>query len=162
MSKSKNEDQTKKPGMFEPGGPGGPGRREGSRNKATLVLDQIADGAGEEILRTMVEAAKGGDMRAAELILSRIWPVRKGRPVSLDLPSIQTAADLNAPRHHHGHDGSKCWRSGRRRGYCSLMGTARRTVLPGTPGHSVNTPSKMYGMTMFRLLVLPALIPVAS
>jgi hypothetical protein len=75
---------------------GGPGRPQGSRNAATLVLDKIADDAGEAILEKMVEAAKGGDMRAAELVLQRIWPVRKGRPLSLSLPLpvIKTAADV--------------------------------------------------------------------
>jgi hypothetical protein len=81
---------------FEPGNPGGPGRPVGSRNKATLALDQIADDAGKAILEKMVEAAKDGDLRAADLVLSRIWPVRKGRPISLELPKIDTAADLVA------------------------------------------------------------------
>ena len=72
--------------QFQPGHPGGPGRPAGSRNKATLALDKIAEDAGQDILKTMVEAAKGGDMRAAELVLQRIWPVRKGRPLSLSLP----------------------------------------------------------------------------
>jgi hypothetical protein len=79
---------------FQPGHPGGPGRPAGSRNKATIALDKIADDAGEDILKQMVEAAKGGDLRAADLVLSRIWPVRKGRPISLELPKIDTAADL--------------------------------------------------------------------
>jgi hypothetical protein len=62
------------------------------------VLDQIADDAGEDILSKMVEAAKGGDMRAADLVLSRIWPIRKGRPLILaePLPPIATAADAVA------------------------------------------------------------------
>ena len=47
---------------FQPGNPGGPGRPQGSRNKATLALDKIADDAGEDILNAMVGAAKGGDM----------------------------------------------------------------------------------------------------
>jgi hypothetical protein len=81
---------------FEPGNPGGPGRPVGSRNKATLALDQIADDAGKAILEKMVEAAKDGDLRAADLVLSRIWPARKGRPISLELPKIDTAADLVA------------------------------------------------------------------
>jgi hypothetical protein len=68
----------------------------GSRNKATLALDQIADDAGKAILEKMVEAAKDGDLRAADLVLSRIWPARKGRPISLELPKIDTAADLVA------------------------------------------------------------------
>ena len=86
----------KKPGLFEPGGPGGPGRPQGSRNKATLALDQIADDAGKAILEIIVEAAKGGDMRAAELVMQRIWPARKSRPIALTLPAIQSASDVVA------------------------------------------------------------------
>jgi hypothetical protein len=86
----------KKPRLFEPGGPGGPGRPAGSRNAATLVLDKIADDAGEAILEKMVEAAKSGDMRAAELVLQRIWPARKSRPIALTLPAIQSAFDVVA------------------------------------------------------------------
>jgi hypothetical protein len=86
----------RKRGLFEPGGPGGPGRPAGSRNKVSLALDQIADDAGKAILEKMVEAAKDGDLRAADLVLQRIWPVRKGRPLSLSLqlPVINTAADV--------------------------------------------------------------------
>jgi Family of unknown function (DUF5681) len=82
--------------QFQPGHPGGPGRPQGSRNKATLVLDKIADDAGEDILTKMVGAAKSGDMRAAELVLQRIWPARKSRPIALALPSIQSASDVVA------------------------------------------------------------------
>ena len=35
-------------------------------------------------------------MRAAEILLSRLWPRRKGRPVALDLPALNTAADVSA------------------------------------------------------------------
>jgi hypothetical protein len=101
MSKSKNPPKTdaeKKPGLFEPGGPGGPGRPQGSRNAATIALDKIADDAGEDIMTKLVEQAKAGDLRAADLVLSRIWPVRKGRPLTLaePLPPIATAADAVA------------------------------------------------------------------
>ena len=81
-------------GRFKPGNPGGPGRREGSRNKATLLLDALADGEAETILSKQIEKAKEGDQRAAEFILGRAWPARRGRPVSIDLPPIETAADL--------------------------------------------------------------------
>ena len=93
MSASKNEKKTRGT-PFKPGNPGGPGRPAGSRNRATLALDKIADDAGENILRKMVAAAEGGDMRAADLVLSRIWPARKGRPIALELPPIKTAADI--------------------------------------------------------------------
>ena len=49
--------------QFKPGNPGGPGRKEGSRNKATLLLDKLAENDGEEILRQTLEDAKGGDFR---------------------------------------------------------------------------------------------------
>jgi hypothetical protein len=35
-------------------------------------------------------------MRAAELILSRVWPAQKGRPVTVDLPPISAPSDLVA------------------------------------------------------------------
>jgi hypothetical protein len=92
--KSSNNGRKSGKHLFGPGNPGGPGRPAGSRNAATLLLDQLADGAASELLEKMIESAKGGDMRAAELILSRVWPVRKGRPVSLDLPAIESAADV--------------------------------------------------------------------
>jgi len=82
--------------QFKPGNPGGPGRPQGSRNKASLLLDELADGEASSILTQVMEAAKGGDMRAAEIVLARIWPVKKGRPVSLKLPSIKAATDVVA------------------------------------------------------------------
>ena len=48
------------------------------------MCDQLAEGEADGILRKTIAAAKKGDMRAAELVLARIWPVRKGRPVALD------------------------------------------------------------------------------
>lgn len=94
MSNASKDGRKKRGRPFEPGWKGGPGRPAGSRNAATLLLDQMADGAANDVLKKMIEAAKGGDMRAAELILSRVWPVRKGRPVSLDLPAIKSAGDV--------------------------------------------------------------------
>ena len=47
---SKNESQTAKPDTrFAPGNPGGPGRTQGSRNTATLILDRMADGEANAI-----------------------------------------------------------------------------------------------------------------
>jgi hypothetical protein len=90
---SKNADK-KRGKPFEKGHPGGPGRPAGSRNKATLALDKMAEGEAKDIARKLIDAAKGGDMRAAELVLARVWPARKGRPVSVELPAIETPADV--------------------------------------------------------------------
>ena len=80
---------------FEKGNTAGRGRPEGSRNRATLLLDQLADAEAEAIQKQVIEAAKGGDLKAAELILARIWPPRRGRPVRLDLPPVRTAAEVS-------------------------------------------------------------------
>lgn len=96
---SKNAIQSPKrrgPGRpFEAGNTGG-GRPEGSRNKATIILDALADGEAEAVLRKVVTAAKSGDLKAAEIILSRVWPAKKGRPVRLDLPAVKSAQDVLA------------------------------------------------------------------
>lgn len=93
-SPTKNGPKSKKKTWFARGNPGGPGRPEGSRNKATVLLDQLADGDAEAILGKVLEKARSGDMKAAELVLARVWPPRKGRRVSLSLPSIQSSHDV--------------------------------------------------------------------
>ena len=80
---------------FAPGKSGNPGGRpQGSRNKATVILDALADGEALEVLTRVVAAAKAGDLRAAEILLSRAWPARKGRAVALDLPDIRCSGDI--------------------------------------------------------------------
>lgn len=82
---------------FPKGVSGNPkGRPSGSRHGASLALDALAAGEANDILDAMVERAKGGDVSAATLILSRAWPQRKGRPTPLNLPPVKTAADLTA------------------------------------------------------------------
>jgi hypothetical protein len=56
----------------------------------------MGDDAAKEILEKLTESAKDGDIRAAEIILARVWPIRKGRPVTLDIPAIVTAGDIVA------------------------------------------------------------------
>ena len=47
-------------------------------------------------MRSVVTAAKGGDMRAADILLRRLWPERKGRPVQMHLPPIMAPSDIVA------------------------------------------------------------------
>jgi len=56
-------------GRFQPGNSGGPGRPEGSRNRATAILDRMAEDDANGIGRVVIDAAKAGDMRAAGLVL---------------------------------------------------------------------------------------------
>ena len=84
---------------FQPGVSGNPaGRPRGSRNAALAALDAIGSEAAEAVLRSVVQAAKNGDVKAAEILLRRLWPERKGgRPVALPgLPPLTSAADLPA------------------------------------------------------------------
>ena len=84
-------------GRFREGASGNPtGRRPGSRNRASLVLDALADGEAEAVLEAVARRAREGDLKAAELVLARAWPVRKGRPVVLDLPAVDTASGAAA------------------------------------------------------------------
>ena len=53
-----------------------------------MLLDKLAEADGEEILRKILDDAKAGDANARKLILDRIWPIRKGRPVSLPKRSV--------------------------------------------------------------------------
>src|SRR3954453_17402723 len=78
---------------FEPGRSGNPsGRPEGSRHATTLAVERLLEGEAEEIGRKAIELAKSGDTVALRLCLERIAPVRKDRPISLALPSMNTPA----------------------------------------------------------------------
>jgi hypothetical protein len=81
---------------FEKGHPGGPGRPRGSRNDVNLMLDQVAEEGVAAIVRKVMAAATEGDMKAARLVLGRAWTAPRGRPLQVELPAIDTPADLLA------------------------------------------------------------------
>ena len=47
-----------------------------------------------DIVRAVSDAAKGGDMQAAKIILDRLAPVRRGRPVQFTAPGGGDAKGL--------------------------------------------------------------------
>jgi thioredoxin-like negative regulator of GroEL len=79
---------------YAKGKPPGPGRPPGSRNRSTAWLDALGGEGIENVIRTVKQAAEGGNMQAASIMLARTWPNRRGRPVPLDLPEVRTAAGL--------------------------------------------------------------------
>ena len=84
----------KKGRPFEPGNKKGIGRPVGSRNNATILLEKMMADDGEKVVQAVLIAAQAGDMTAARLVLDRICQPRKGRAIKLDLPKVETAADL--------------------------------------------------------------------
>ena len=79
-------------GRFARGNPGGPGRPRACERAA--ALDLLAAEAGADLIEVALSEAKKGNLRAVEMLLDRIWPVRRGRPVEVDVPPIRTIPDL--------------------------------------------------------------------
>jgi hypothetical protein len=89
-------EKQQRPQLFQPGQSGNPkGRPRGSRNRATLLAQELLGDEGETIMRKAIELAKKGDKLALKLCLERIVP-RSGRTVEIDLPAIRKADDLVA------------------------------------------------------------------
>ena len=70
------------------------GRSKGARNKRTLLAEKLMGDDLEGVIQAVIAAAKGGDMQAARIILDRLAPARKGRPVTFPLPADIDAAGL--------------------------------------------------------------------
>lgn len=82
---------------FKPGRSGNPnGRPEGSRSKTTLAMEALLKGEAEKLTRKAIEKALEGDMVAMRLCMDRLFPPRKGSPISINLPKVETIADVLA------------------------------------------------------------------
>lgn len=80
---------------FKKGVSGNPaGKPKGARHRVTLLAEKLMEDDAEAVVQAVVAAAKSGDMAAARLILDRIAPLRKGRAVEFELPSVKTAANV--------------------------------------------------------------------
>jgi hypothetical protein len=71
-------------------------RPVGSRNKATLALEQLLRGQGEALMQKLIKSALKSDPTAMRLCMERVYPVRREQPVKLQLPQIHTAGDVTA------------------------------------------------------------------
>jgi hypothetical protein len=79
---------------FQPGQSGNPaGRPRGSRNKKTIVLEALVDGEAEAVMQKLITLAKMGHDGAMRLCVERMLPPRRERPLTLQLPRIETDAD---------------------------------------------------------------------
>jgi hypothetical protein len=46
------------------------------------------------LIEAALKVAKDGNVRAIEMLLDRIWPARRGRPVEVEAPEIRAVADV--------------------------------------------------------------------
>jgi hypothetical protein len=76
--------------------PGNPGKPKGTRHHATRLAEALIDGRTKQLVDKAIDMALAGDPTAMRLVLDRLCPPRRERPVSLDMPSIKSAADLIA------------------------------------------------------------------
>lgn len=72
------------------------GKPKGARHRVTILAEKLMAGDAEAIIKVVLSAATGGDMAAARMVLDRIVPPLKERPISLDLPDTGTAAGVEA------------------------------------------------------------------
>ena len=85
-----------KKGRGRPFKPWNPGRPPGSKNKTTLIVEQLAEEQAEQLVQKVLELALAGDVASLRMLLDRLWPPRKGQPVNIDTPPIKTSHDVLA------------------------------------------------------------------
>lgn len=71
---------------------GNPGRPRGTRDRRAAFAEALMLDDVEGVVTTLLAAAKAGDTAAAKLILDRVLPLRRGRPVVFEMPEINDAA----------------------------------------------------------------------
>ena len=80
MSDSDDRDSN---GRFVKGHPGGPGRPPNPVTAAMGDLDRLGLEAAHRVIGVIVEQALEGNLRAAEMVLQRVWPVRRNRSIEV-------------------------------------------------------------------------------
>lgn len=73
-------------------GAGNAGRPRGAKNKINQRLEALFARDAEAVAGATIEAARGGDTTAMSLVLNRIFPATKDRPIVLDLPAAPAEA----------------------------------------------------------------------
>ena len=74
---------------------GNSGRPRGSRNKATIAIENLLQGQAEALTQIAVTKALAGDSVALRLFMERIAHAPKDQPVSFSLPQMHNALDAS-------------------------------------------------------------------
>ena len=70
------------------------GRPKGSRNRATLIAQELFGDEIEEIVRQFIEAGKSGDIQVLKFIIGRTLPPMRSAPIEFSLPSIESPSEI--------------------------------------------------------------------
>jgi len=80
--------------QFQKGESGNPaGRPRGSRNRTTILMQDLLAGRAEAIGRKLIELAENGDIAAIRICMERLAPAGKDEPVDIGLPPIEKPSD---------------------------------------------------------------------
>ena len=74
---------------------GNSGRPRGARNRVNAEVERLLEEGAEDAIRTILSAAQYANVAAAQWILNRVAPARKGRTIILDeFPTINGPDDI--------------------------------------------------------------------
>jgi len=80
--------------QFRKGQSGNPaGRPPGSRNRATSMVQNLLEGAAENIAKRAAQLAQEGNVAAIRICMNRLSPVGQHNPVAFELPPIHSPQD---------------------------------------------------------------------
>jgi hypothetical protein len=65
----------------------------GAKNRSSLVTERLFADEIQEICGSVIEQAKAGNMQAAKVILDRVLPPMKDKPILIDLPKMASSSD---------------------------------------------------------------------
>src|SRR5580704_9007531 len=71
------------------------GRRPGSRNKVTQLVEEMVEAGAERVTRELLDHACLGNPTALRICFGQLMPQRRGAPVPISLPPVETLADLD-------------------------------------------------------------------
>lgn len=96
MTTTAKTDKKQKNHLWKKGKSGNPqGRPQGSRNKASLLAETLLESETEALVRKCVAMALAGESTAMRIVMERLLPVRKDRPISLGLKTLEKLEDAS-------------------------------------------------------------------
>jgi hypothetical protein len=73
---------------------GSKGKPKGSKNRVTRVVEELLEDRAQDLTRRLIQRAMGGSTEAMKIAFGIITPPRRDRFIEVDLPKIETMADL--------------------------------------------------------------------